>query len=328
MKLKRMFSNTWKTLIWPVAIYLVFFLATRLSNTSGNFGTLQSLETVLQQSILCAMMALAMSCNMMNGRWDFSIGIITMIASFIASGYVKQLGMGAYGLVLLCIVFATILCLINGALYLLLKVPSLVVSIGMLMVYETVSLIVNSGKGAKVNGLSYTIFGRSPYIYILALVMFLIFYVIYSHTRFGYHVRALGNNQLIANNIGINETKNTILCYVLCGVFIGVTAAINVSMKGSIEPSSTFNNNMGMMFAAFPAVFIGLYLSRYTNFVVGVFVGAVCMKFLSAGILALGLPSAVQDIGVGLFLLLFIALTTNQGRFQDWRARIKRLALS
>ena len=55
MKLKRLLSNTWKTLIWPVAIYLIFFLATRLSDTGSNFGTLQSLETVLQQSILCAM---------------------------------------------------------------------------------------------------------------------------------------------------------------------------------------------------------------------------------------------------------------------------------
>ena len=56
MKLKRLFSNTWKTLIWPVAIYVIFLLATRLSDTGSNFGTLQSLETVLQQSILCAMM--------------------------------------------------------------------------------------------------------------------------------------------------------------------------------------------------------------------------------------------------------------------------------
>lgn len=147
------------------------------------------------------------------------------------------------------------------------------------------------------------------------------FYIIYSHTRFGYNVRSLGNNQLIATNIGVNEKRNTILCYVLCGVFLGVASCINVSMKGTIEASSTFNNNMGMMFTAFPAVFIALYLSRYVNFTVGVFIGAFCIKMLTAGILALGLPSEIQDIGVGLFLFLFIALTTNQGRFSDWRLR-------
>lgn len=328
MNVKRLLSNTWKTLIWPVAIFVIFFVATRIYSGSGSFGNLSSLETVIKQSILCSLMSLAMSCNMMNGRWDFSIGIITVMSSFIANPYVKPLNMGPYGLILLCVLAAVILCCINGALYLLLKVPALVVSIGMLMIYETMALVVNEGKGAKLSGLTYSMFGRSPYIYILALVMFLLFYVIYSHTQFGYNVRSLGNNQLIANNIGVNEVKNTILCYILCGVFAGVAGALNVSMKGTIEPSSTFNNNMGMMFAAFPPVFIGLYLSRYTNFVFGVFIGSVCIKLLTAGILALGLPSAVQDIGVGLFLLLFIALTTNQSRFLDWRARVKKLALN
>jgi hypothetical protein len=42
---------------------------------------------------------------------------------------------------------------------------------------------------------------------------------------------------------------------------------------------------------------------------------------MKAGVLALGLPAAVQDIGVGAFLFFFIALTTNQGRFLDWSAR-------
>ncbi|MDO4572444.1 MAG: hypothetical protein Q4C13_03680 [Clostridia bacterium] len=327
MNIRRLLGNTWKTLIWPIGIFAVFFAATRLSGSAGNFGSLNSLETIARQSILCTMMALAMSCNMINGRWDFSVGIITVISSFIAAPIVRELELGAFGLLAVCILAATLLCLVNGGLYLLMRVPSLVVSIGMLMIYETLALLVNNGGGARFTGMKNTIFGRSPAIFILGLVMFLIFYVIYSHTRFGYNVRSLGNNQLITNNIGVNERKNIVLCYVLCGVFSGVAGAINLSMKGSIEASSTFNNNMGMMFAAFPPVFIGLYLSLYTNFVFGVFVGAVSMKMLTAGILALGLPSAVQDIGIGLFLLLFIALTTNQARFLDWRMRVKRAAL-
>ena len=174
---------------------------------------------------------------------------------------------------------------------------------------------------SKLAGNTFTIFGRAPWIYVLALVVFLIFLVIFTYTKFGYNVRSLGNNQAIANNIGVNEPKNIILSYILCGVILGVAACVNASMKGNIEASSTFNNNMGMMFTAFPAVFIGLYLYRYTNITWGIFVGAVCIAMMKAGVLALGLPSAVQDIGVGAFLFFFIALTTNQGRFLDWSAR-------
>lgn len=325
MNIKRFASNTWKTIIWPLAIYAVFLAATKLLQTGSTFGDLVSMETIVKQSLLTAMIALAMSSNMINNRWDFSMGIICVVTSFIAAPIVKDNNLDSWWLLGLCIVICTVLCLINGVLYLVIKVPSLVISIGMLLVYESLTLIINGGAGARLSGMKFTQFGRSPYIYILSLVMLLIFYIVYSHTRFGYNVRSLGNNQIIANNIGVNEKLNTILSYALCGVFLGVASCINVSMKGNIEASSTFNNNMGMMFTAFPAVFIGLYLSRHVNFTVGVFIGAFCIKMLTAGILATGLPSAVQDIGVGLFLFLFIALTTNQSRFLDWKARRRRL---
>jgi len=321
MNVKRIFSNTWKTLIWPVAIYLLFLASTNLFETGSKFGDLGSMDTIVKQALICALIALAMSCNMLNGRWDFSMGIICVVTSFIAAPIVKDYGLNSWGLLVACVIICTALCLINGVLYILIKVPSIVISIGMLLIYESLVLIINNGAGARLSGMVYTEFGRSPHIYILSLVMFIIFYVIYTHTRFGYNVRSLGNNQIIATNIGVKEKKNTILSYVLCGVFLGVAACINVSMKGNIEASSTFNNNMGMMFTAFPPVFIGLYLSKYINYTVGVFIGALCIKMLTAGILALGLPSAVQDIGVGFFLFLFIALTTNQNRFFDWRLR-------
>ena len=321
MTAKHIASNTWKTLVWPVAIFVVFFVLIRIFNPASAFGNLTSLNSILNQGILSALIAMAMTCNMLNDRWDFSMGIICVTTSFIVSPIVTKYELGSWGLLILCVVVCVILCLINAGLYLLIRVPMLVISIGLLMVYETLNRVINNGQGAKLAGNVYTLFGKAPWIYILAFVVFMLFLIIFTYTKFGYNVRALGNNQAIANNIGVNETKNVVLSYILCGVILGVAACVNASMKGNIEASSTFNNNMGMMFTAFPAVFIGLYLYRYTNITWGIFVGAICIAMMKAGVLALGLPAAVQDIGVGAFLFFFIALTTNQGRFLDWSAR-------
>ncbi len=321
MTVKHIASNTWKTLIWPVAIFVVFFVLIRIFNPASAFGTLNSLNSIFIQGILSALIAMAMTCNMLNDRWDFSMGIICVTTSFIVSPLVTKFQLGSWGLLILCVVVCVILCLINAALYLLIRVPMLVISIGLLMVYETLNRVINDGQGAKLAGNTYTLFGKAPWIYVLAFVVFMVFLIIFTYTKFGYNVRALGNNQAIANNIGVNEKKNVVLSYILCGVILGVAACVNASMKGNIEASSTFNNNMGMMFTAFPAVFIGLYLYRYTNITWGIFIGAICIAMMKAGVLALGLPSAVQDIGVGAFLFFFIALTTNQGRFLDWSAR-------
>ena len=321
MNVKRIYSNTWKTLIWPVAIYLIFFIMTNVMNTGSKFGDLGSMDTIVKQTMICALIALAMSCNMLNGRWDFSMGIICVVTSFIAASIIKDYGLNSWGLLVVSIIICTVLCLINGILYILIKVPSIVISIGMLLVYESLSLIINKGGGARLSGMTYTVFGRSPHIYILSLVMFIIFYVIYTHTRFGYNVRSLGNNQIIANNIGVNEKKNTILSYVLCGVFLGVAACINVSTKGNIEASSTFNNNMGMMFTAFPPVFIGLYLSKYINYTVGVFYW--CIMYKNADRWYIGLRATICSTGYRSWILPVPIYSTYNKPDKIFRLEIK-----
>ena len=328
MTIKHIASNTWKTLIWPVAIYVLFLILAKIFSPESAFGTLSSIESIAQQAILSALIAMAMCCNMLNDRWDFSMGIICVTTSFIVSPIISNNHLNSWILLILCVVVCAALCMVNAILYLVMKIPSLVISVGLMLVYETLTKVINGGAGAKLTGLTYTIFGRSPWIYVLGVAAMLLFAVVYTFTKFGYNVRSLGNNQSIANRIGVNENLNVILSYLLCGILLGVAACINVSMKGSIEASSTFNNNSGMMFQAFPAVFIGLYLSRYTNMAVGVYIGAFCIKMMTAGVLAIGLPSAVQDIGVGAFLFFFIALTTNQGKFLDRSARKSAMKLA
>jgi ribose transport system permease protein len=317
--------NTLKAFIWPVAVYVFFLVVTKALNTSA-FGSFNSTRMIIQQGVLNALIAWAMACNMLNDRWDFSIGSMVILSSIIAAPIAARLGIGGVGLLLCCILAGLVLGLVNGTVYLVMRIPSLVTSIGLIMIYEFLCLVINDGSGARASGLRMTIFGRSPYIFILGGVMCLAFHILYSYTKFGCNVRSLAYGQAIANSIGVNEKRNVLVCYIICGIFIGAAGAVNLSVTGTVEASSTFNNSMGMMFEAFPPVFIGLYLSRYTSFAFGIFLGSVTMKMLTAGLLALGLPSTVQNVGIGVFLLVFMTITTNQQRFIEWRERIKKAA--
>ena len=60
---------------------------------------------------------------------------------------------------------------------------------------------------------------------------------------------------------------------------------------------------------------------------VGVMLGSLTMKLLTSGMLALGIPAALQNVGIGVFLMLFIAFTTNQEKFKEARDIRKRIAL-
>lgn len=323
-KTKKFTLNLFKTLILPVGMLLLFIVLSRLVG-NGGFGSWASIKMIAQQTMTGACIALAMACNMINNRWDFSVGLIVVLSVILSAPIATALGLGALGLLICTILAAVMLSIINSALYLIIKVPTLVISIGTMIAYESWALVWRGGIGAKISDTSMLIFGRSPWIFILGLVAGIVFYVFYTKTIFGYNVRSLAGSQSLAVSMGIREKRNLIGCYLLCGVMLGCAATMNLSIAGIVQSPIKFNGAMGMMFEAFPAVFIGLYLARYTNLTVGIFIGTFTMKLLTAGMLSLGIPSSMQTFGIGVFLVAFLAITSNQAKIGEYHQIKKRL---
>ena len=323
---KRVLSNIVKTLILPVGMFVILFILTRFLG-KGQFGPWSSLVPVFRNTMVGMCIALAMTCNMLNGRWDFSLGMMVVLCPILVMPLVDAWQLGPVGLLAACIVVGLGLSLINAAAYLFIRVPSLVTSIGLMLVYESIILVYNKGLGARIVDFNVLKLGQSPYIFIIGISAAVIFYVLFTFTKFGYNVRSLASRQQLAVSTGINETRNVIGCYLLCGFLIGIAGAMYVSMSGTLTATAKYNGSMTIMFEAFPPVFIGFYLMKYTNLTVGVCVGTLTMKLLTTGMLALGIPAALQNVGIGLFLMLFIAFTTNQARFQERSSARKRAAM-
>ena len=194
---------------------------------TGQFGSLASLRIVAQQTMMGAAIALAMTCNMKNGRWDFSIGMMTVMSSVIGGAIGLALNIGAFGLLIGCILVALIASVLNGLLYITIKVPALVVSIGTMLVYESVILVFNKGSGARISITTCFLFGRSPYVFITGhrggsrILLFSI------RTRDSVTTRALWPcNQAACGEQGINEKRQHDGCYLLCGLMVGIAGTI------------------------------------------------------------------------------------------------------
>lgn len=322
---KRIAVNAVKSLLLPAGMFVVLFILTRFIG-QGQFGTLDSMVNILRNTMLGSCISLAMACNLLNGRWDFSIGMMVILCPVIAMPLVEKLNIGIPGLLIVCIAVGLLAGLLSGVTYLLIRVPSIVVSLGFYVIYESVITVYNGGSGARIRDFSMLKLAQFPYIFIVAAVAFAVFYVLFTHTRFGYNVRALSKSQALAVNSGINEKRNVIGCYLLCGFLVAVAGIIYVCMTGTILADMRQNGSSTIMFEAIPPVFIGFFLMKYTNLTFGVILGTLTMKLLTAGMLAMGIPSALQSVGVGLFLLFFIAFTSNQSKIYDARKSRARVA--
>ena len=324
-KIKKTISDILQVIVWPVGVYLIFFILCRVLD-AGRFGTLSSVRMVLIQAIPTTFLAWGMSGNMMSKRWDFSVGNMMILCCLAGVPVAKMFpSLGAWGVLIFVTLFGALFGLINGALYTSLRIPSLLISVGMMKVFECAGYIIRDGQPAELGG-SLKMFGQMPWCIVMLVVGALLYYYLYFCSPYGTNYYALRDGQGIAVSNHINETKNALLSFLFMGIFVGLGAVVYSGMSGIVESSPTQNNSMNMMCTAFAPIFIGRYLSRHCNITIGIFVGSLTMKMLTSGIVAIGLPSPMQNVGNGAFLILFMAISANQDRINDWAARRKMAA--
>lgn len=306
-----------KTLLLPLMVYIVFAII-----GGGRFGTTRSMVTIARQSVMPILVSLAIACNMSIGMWDFSAGGVVIVASIIGGGIAKMTGTGIPGMIIFCVIIALLLTGFTGVLYNFMKVPSIVLTIGLVLVYETIPFLVFDGAGVLISG-DMTILALPPYCFIVLAIMFIIFYVVFNYTTFGHNVRALGNGQLIARNAGLDPGKTKLISFLFGGIFLGMAAVMNLSTNGIVKPEGSMASVV-LVFDSMMGIFIGLFLSKYCNLAIGVTIGTFTMKMLNTGLIAVGFSTTIREITTGLFLLIILGMSSNQGKIAEWKAKRDR----
>lgn len=317
-RLKEYALRTIKTLMLPVIVY-VFFCITG----EGNFGSLESMLVIARQSCMPILLSFAIAFNMSIGLWDFSVGAAVWLCCILAGNLTNTLGFGLPGLIIFCLLVGLMLGTLTGLLYNFMKVPSMVLTIGLVLVFEALTCLLFDGRGALITG-KMTMLYQAPYCFVILAFMMIIFYIVLNYTTFGHNVRAIGNGQLTARNAGLNIAKTKLMSFMFGGFFLGVASLLYISQKGRLGAVSDMQSVI-TVFDAMMGIFIGMFLSKYCNLTFGVAIGAFTIKMLNTGLVAMGLSSNVRNISNGLFLLIILIISNNQGifaRLRDQKARI------
>lgn len=292
-----------QSLILPAVVYTVFLIL-----SPATFSKPSSLYIMFLQAIIPAVMGWGLCFMLTSGLWDFSLGAVAILVGIVAADV--GLTYGLIPMLITAILLGVALDMVTGAIYALLRVPSIVVTIAMALVYEAVGSLYKGGSGYTIPQ-QLTVLGNPPFNFIIGLAAFFIAYALFNHTGFGTHVRTIGSSERLAKNMGIKPTRVKFTCFIVCGFFVGISALLQLSYGGSMIPKSGLES-MTMVFQPMMGVFIGLSLARICNIIVGVFIGEFTMSIISTGMIALGLPSALQNVVIGVFLLVFLIVSMNQ----------------
>lgn len=314
---KKRLSGYAKTLIFPLLMWLLFAAAALIAGKDYFFSS-YIISNIFRGSVLSCIVGLAIAIPLSGGRWDFAPGTIATLGGIIGINLGMSWNLNVFGVLGVCIVVCVILALIEAAVYLLLRVPNMIVSLGVVMVYEALTGILFGGSGANIFNApadyadNLLMLSRAPWCYILLAVVLAVLYFLLYKTRFGSNLKSLGNNARLAINAGVNEKANIVLTYVVVGVLLGIAALLN-ACNSQITAASNLSSTT-LMFSSMGPVLIGLFLAEYSSMPWGLFMGSLGMSVMTYGLTSFGIDGAIVTIITGVIIVLIMAYTTNQAK--------------
>lgn len=288
-----------------VAIVVLVFLIFKILRPN-NFGTPNSLFSYFQQSLMSAIAACGLYFVVVMGLFDFSIGANMVLSAIIGCMLANRLGyVGLIPMVMISAFLGTI----NGIIYIKLKIPSIIVTIGLMIIYECLANLIAAGEVLLLNS-QVGMFGHAPMNLILSLGAFLLANYLMRYTKIGVYTNAIGSNEVAARNQGINVSKYKIIAFVLAGLFSGFMSVLTLSYGGAIAPDTNMSS-MSRSFQPLMGCFFALAFKGKVNPVISIICGELTVTMIMNGLIAIGFPSTMQNVVIGIALIVIIILTTK-----------------
>lgn len=311
--MKRFLINTLKVIMLPVIVYLIFLVI-----CFERFSNWNCIYTIFIQTIIPTITAYAIAYGNICGVFDFTIGSRLVISGVIGGLLAAQYGFA--GMILGAIISAIVVGIITGVLNWWLKIPSLVLTMGLAMVFEIIGSKLAGHYGFVQIDNKYAIFGSSPNIVIIFLLSAVLFYFVFNHTVFSFHMRAVGSNEAVAKNSGIKTDLVKCKSFVYGSVFIGIAAILTLSQSGSVGAQTSLGS-VTIMFKPLISVLLALVLQRICDLTIGIFIAQFTLNIIFIGLIAVGLPDTFQNVVLGFFLLVVMILFENSGRIEEFKEK-------
>lgn len=269
----------------------------------GIIGT-NNIPSLMQQAVAPAILGWGVLFNIKVGNWDFSVGSVVLLSAIIGGNIAVRLNWGFAGLLIFCLLVAVLAGVVVGLVYYFLKIPTIITSIGMLLIYESISSYAFDGQGIYLTG--WNLLGNTE-IVIIAIVAAATAYLIFYRSSIGYNVRAVGNNMNIAAQNGLNVYRVKAVAIAIAGLFAGLYAFISLGTSG-VQKTVSSMGTMGTCFDAMMCVFVGMSITRRGNLVAGIFCGSLVMQLVKLALMAIGIPSEYNSIFIAIFVLIFMTM--------------------
>lgn len=291
-----------------VAVWLFFIVA-----APKTFLSPQIYLAFMSTIPFFGIMALPLTMTIIAGEMDLSfpsvmaIGMVAFVTVFSATG-------NAFLALLASLATGIGAGLVNGAIVVLIGIPSLVATIGTQFFWRGAVLVLMNGKGASLVELRDTAvyqalvgktFGYIPNQFIWMVVVAFACWFILNRHKLGAHIYLVGDNENSARLMGVDVRRTRILSFVMVSMaaaFAGVIASLHVSFFWPSLGEGKLLPTLSSVFLGGTSVFGGV------GTILGTFLGSYIIGAIEAAIVAIGLTGYWTELIYGLIIIVSVSM--------------------
>jgi ribose transport system permease protein len=306
----------------------LILMGTAWSLSSPFFLRTGNLLDISRQMSVLGLMAIGVTFVLISGQIDLSIGSTYGITAIVFALMVSS-GTSVFIAFPLGLLLGAVVGAVNGLLCAYLKLPSFIVTLGMLQLLRGIALMMTDGApvslfGSQAFGFgAFTflgvgkLFGFLPMQFVVLLVVATISAFVLNRTKHGLRLYSVGSSSRAALLAGIP------IAWVQTSAFMvsGVLASLGGLLAVAFIPNATPTAGSGLEFDVFAAAVLGgVSLFGGEGSVTGAVLGAALLAVLRNGLVILGVSSFVQTALTGLVIIAAIAVNVViTSRRRTWR---------
>jgi ribose transport system permease protein len=301
----------------PVLFPLIGLVAVCLAMVaaSDTFLSVDNMVNVGRQVSINAIIAAGMTCVILSGGIDLSVGSVMALSGTLMAGLMVA-GVPAPLAIVLGLAAGLACGVANGFFVAYSKMPPIIVTLATMGIARGLALIYTGGY--PIDGLPdwFEIFGRG---HVLGLqtpivVMLLVFgaaYVLLDRTAIGRYIYAIGGNEQATRLSGIRVSRYKLMVYAISGFTASIAGLVLTSRLMSGQPNAGISFELDAIAAV---VMGGTSIAGGRGSIIGTLIGALMLGVLNNGLNMMGVSPYLQNVVKGAIILLAIYISRERSR--------------
>ena len=304
-------------ILLPYAGLLIalLLLIVAFSLKTSHFFSLTMLRAISNQIPDAVFLAVGMTFVMIVGGIDLSVGSVMALSGALLGVCLAQWHWPFLPALGVCLLTGLVCGLVNGLITVKWKLPSFIVTLGMLEIARGAAYLVTNSQtmyiGASVERISaLSLFGISmPFAWALIAVIAAQFAL--TRMTWGRYAMAVGESEEAVRYSGINPGPIKVAVFALSGLLAACAAVLQCSRLSSADP----NSGNGAELQAIAACIIGgTSLSGGRGSVIGAFFGVLLTAVLGAGLAQIGAQEPTRRFITGCVIVSAVILDVYRRR--------------